>query len=657
MSIAIVDGSAIEYGGAGAGAFGHAVGQAATVGVIHDEVGPTVRELVDGCTRMTRSESRRHKTRASSEKRRRTSSSWAQFSASPPGTSCGLGDGLGDRLPAAGGEEKCTIQRGSRAAWLGARKILLLLAASVAAVAGPGAGVANAAQAAVVDMTAAPSPVASGDSLTYTISMGNNGGAKVQGVYMTDQINGMTNLVLTSTVGSCSQTANLVRCDAGTLNGGQQWTVTIRGTVTAPGGTVLHNTATLSSTKSSNTFGNSATVDTLVMGGPIPGGAKPDLAMSIVAPLSVPGATGVSYTLTVNNHGAANANDVRVVNTLPAGVTGPVTISTTSLFTCTVAIPIVNCTGGRVNAGANATITISAIAPAVPGSITDTAVVDPEDRIAEESEFNNQAQATTVVGAPPPGGGTLVITKTDAPDPVTPGDLLTYVITVKNTANTRADSVKIVDGTQGLDAASVSATTSKGVCVVSAPTVTCTQINPTLRLEPGEVMTITIQGTVVASAGSQIINTATVTGNIKNLGHTNTATTTTIVKPKWDLTITKSDSPDPVNSADGLVYTFVVGNSGIKPAVGVTVRDVLPAGLLPPKPGGYSFVGTTGGFVCTVDPLNVMLCINGSIAPESTADDRAPRGRPADDGPDLEHGHGGSVQLDPRKRRDEQHRE
>src|SRR5262249_6731771 len=145
-------------------------------------------------------------------------------------------------------------------------------------------------------------------------------------------------------------------------------------------------------------------------------------------------------------------------------------------------------------------------------------------------------------------------------------------------------------------------------CVVAAPQVTCS----IRSLNPGGTQTITILGQVVAAAGSTILNTGTATGNIANVGYSATATAQTTVKPAVDLTLTKSDSPDPVcarswptpnhlaNPPDGLTaaggtvptllaapgclggltYTFVVGNSGIQNAAGVVVRDPLPNGLI-----------------------------------------------------------------------------
>ena len=105
-----------------------------------------------------------------------------------------------------------------------------------------------------------------------------------------------------------------------------------------------------------------------------------------------------------------------------------------------------------------------------PGrSSKDTAVVDPYDTIDEVSELNNTGSLVSVSGADAVQTG-LQITMTDSPDPLRPGDLLTYVITVKNLdTKNRADNVSISDVFQGLDASSIVATTTKGVCTVTAP--------------------------------------------------------------------------------------------------------------------------------------------------------------------------------------------
>jgi uncharacterized repeat protein (TIGR01451 family) len=472
---------------------------------------------------------------------------------------------------------------------------------------------AHAAQPASVNVTASTNPVASGTQLTYTIDVTNMAdGATLDDVVLTDQVEGMTGLTLTSSVGSCSQTANLVTCDAGTLEGFQSWHVTIRGLVTAANGETLHNTATVAGTHASNTFTVSSTVSTLVSNQS--GSPKPDLLLSVQGPAQIGEFQDVRYDLTVNNAGSAHATEVTVINTLPGGFSF-LSASGTSLFVCANTPPgslTVTCTGGRVNAGTNATITINAKSGADPGPFKNTAVVDPYNEIAESNELNNTGSLVSAKPAPP-AQTDLTITKTDLVDPIRPGDNETYKIHVVNTAATRADSVSVVDSTQGLDAASVQATTTKGACTVSAAKVTCTQLSPTLRLNAGEAMDVTITGKVVATAGSLLTNTATVTGNIKNQGVSNTATTTTTVRPGVDLTVVQhsvfshSDppAPDAFRARDDYNYVITVGNSGLDDATNVVIREPLPEGVLlkgftPPAGQPGVLCGESNGIVtCT----------------------------------------------------------
>lgn len=139
----------------------------------------------------------------------------------------------------------------------------------------PGGAVApaDAASPLAVTKTASPSPVASGTEITYFITVINTGGAKVNNVVLTDQINGVgaigapPQLVLTSTRGSCAQSNLRVTCSASTIEGGGTWTVTIRGIVTAPNGTTLNNIASVTCTKSAQNFTSTASVPALAQNG------------------------------------------------------------------------------------------------------------------------------------------------------------------------------------------------------------------------------------------------------------------------------------------------------------------------------------------------------------------------------------------------------
>ncbi len=487
-----------------------------------------------------------------------------------------------------------------------------------------------------ISNTASPSPVPSGTQLTNTISIVNTGGAKLTGLNLTDQISGEAGLgyppllVLTSSQGTCSQNNYLVTCSGGTLPGGATWTVTIRGVVTSSSGTTINNTATASGTKSATTFTASATSSVLVTG--VPNGPLADLTVNKAGPANVTTSSPMTYTLTVNNIGSLNASNIEVVDTVPVGVTA-ITATGTNLFVCTVTGQTIDCTGGAVNASFTGTVTINATSPSSAGTITNTAVVDPTGAIAETSYLNNTSQQvqTNVSAAPPPPA--LSLTLSDNPDPVVPGQLLTYKVIATNSSTGRADYVSLTDGTQGLVAASiaVSATVTNGnapACSVNAPQVICT----TNHWYPGGTFVMTVTGTVIATAGTTLIDTASINGNIFNKGVTNTVTETTTVMPAVDLSITKSASPNPVcarswpnggtnECTGGLTYTFVIGNSGIESTTQVAganmlmLRDPLPAGVV--YDSYTSTIPFAGG--CAVDSSNVLTCTGGNLAAQATA--------------------------------------
>ena len=97
-----------------------------------------------------------------------------------------------------------------------------------------------------LSMTAIPTSVAPGSTLSYTITASNSE-PQVANARLTDQLTGLKSVVLTSSRGYCTEQSLLVTCSGGDLPGqGSTWVVTITGIVTAGSGTVLSNTATSS---------------------------------------------------------------------------------------------------------------------------------------------------------------------------------------------------------------------------------------------------------------------------------------------------------------------------------------------------------------------------------------------------------------------------
>ena len=127
-------------------------------------------------------------------------------------------------------------------------------------------------------------------------------------------------------------------------------------------------------------------------------------ALNVVSPTSAdlsltktaspnPGQVGVnlSYRITATNNGPANATNVVVTDTLPAGIT--FVSATTTQGSCS-GTTTVNCNVGSLAVGASAIVTI-VVTPSSPGQIVNTATVS-----ASESDFdstNNTASTTTVI--------------------------------------------------------------------------------------------------------------------------------------------------------------------------------------------------------------------------------------------------------------------
>jgi len=93
----------------------------------------------------------------------------------------------------------------------------------------------------------------------------------------------------------------------------------------------------------------------------------------------------------------------------------------------------------------------------------------------------------------------------------------------------------------------------------------------------------------------------------------NLATTGAVAVGSADLSISKSDSPDPVVAGSLLTYTIDVTNHGPSTADDVTVTDTLPAGTT-----YVSGVDGNGQTVCTLVQAGTVKCDLGTLQPGTT---------------------------------------
>lgn len=175
----------------------------------------------------------------------------------------------------------------------------------------------------------------------------------------------------------------------------------------------------------------------------------------------------------------------------------------------------------------------------------------------------------------------LTATKTAIEGTYTPSELVTYVVTLRNTGNTALTGLTVTDDLGGYDfnGTTVYPLTYEAGSVAlfadgvpqAAPTVT---VGPPLvftgiTVPAGGDVVLVYQATANAYAdpavGGTIVNTVTVTGN--GITTPVTATETVTAAEAADLTITKSITPNQVVDNDRVTYTFVIQNTGNEPVV------------------------------------------------------------------------------------------
>ena len=170
----------------------------------------------------------------------------------------------------------------------------------------------------------------------------------------------------------------------------------------------------------------------------------------------------------------------------------------------------------------------------------------------------------------------LTATKTAVEGTYTPGELVTYVVTLRNTGNATLSGLTVTDDLGGYDVGGTTVyplTYENGSVALfvdgvpqAAPAVTAGPplVISGLSVPAGGDAVLVYQARANAyadpAAGGTIDNTVTVTGD--GLSSPVTATETVVVSTAPALTITKSISPTQVADNDRVTYTFVIQNSG-----------------------------------------------------------------------------------------------
>lgn len=466
-----------------------------------------------------------------------------------------------------------------------------------------------------ITKTDSPDPVNAGTNLTYTITVTNSGPDVATTSSWSDTIPAGTTFVSLSSVAgwSCSDPGvgnnGLVSCSNPSFAvGSAVFTLVVHVDPTVASGTVLSNTATATSATNDPDSGDLTDTETTTVA------ASADLQISKSdTPDPVNAGSNISYQINITNNGPSNAATASFSDTLPAGTTF-VSLSTTGSWSCTTpavgATGTVSCTNPSFPATVDFFTLVVAVDPSVAAGtiISNTATV--ASATSDPNTGNESATATTTVAT----SADLSVTKSDTPDPVNAGANLTYTITVNNAGPSNASTVSLTDvlpaETLFFSMAAPAGWSCTTPGVFSSGTVTCT--NPSAGLG-NHVFTLVVNVLAATPSGTVISNTATVSATTSDPNTGNeSGTSTTTVATSANMSVTKTDTPDPVTAGNNITYSITVTNAGPSNADAVTLSDTIPANttfVSFTNPLGWTCstpaVGATGTVSCTKDSSQV----------------------------------------------------
>jgi uncharacterized repeat protein (TIGR01451 family) len=431
----------------------------------------------------------------------------------------------------------------------------------------------------------APPTADAGSDFSYTLTVANAGPDSAISVQLLDELPAETQLVsITQDTGptfTCGVQAQgpsgTIVCQLALMGNGASasFTVVVTARPDVPSGTVVTNTATLSSASfdangandtdsASTAFNNTA-----------------DLAVTKTGPGTLQAGLTAVYTLTLENLGADPAATTVLSDVLPAELGFASLTQTGAALACTTpaigASGAITCSSASYASGASTTLALTVqVADSATHGSTVVNSASATTTTPESDALNNSASASGTVSSQ----SDRAITKS-APLTAVAGQTLAYSIGVSNLgpladdvswSDTLPPNTRFQSLTQDAGATFSCTTPAVG----AAGTVTCTRAAFANGATAAFTLSVTVD--VAAANGSTIDNTATVTGlrQDPNGGNDSDGASST-VSNLADVAITKTGAAT-ANAGQTLIYTLGARNDGASPALAVAIADTLPAG-------------------------------------------------------------------------------
>ncbi|MDQ1692210.1 MAG: hypothetical protein QOD87_2318, partial [Pseudonocardiales bacterium] len=508
------------------------------------------------------------------------------------------------------------------------RAVLAVLAVIVAGIAflvasaSAGQAAPTEADLAVAISPAAPSPAVPGNSVSWTVTLIDNGPSDAVNPSLTDTVPAsVAGVVVTDAPAdwTCNVTGQDVACTAPTLAFATSVSFTITGTL-APDftGNLSDTVTTTSDTSDVDQSNNSATSNT-------PSAPSADLLAikSQATPNPVVPGGPVSWTITVTNAGPSDAVNPVLTDGVNAHVPLPTIGPLPAGWNCVLAGQNLSCTAASIAAGTSATFQISGeLVPNHIGDLSNSASVT--SATADPDLTNNASTSDTPTA---PSADLAVAINAAAPNPVVPGASVSWTVTVVNNGLSRAVNPAVSDVLpDGITGITVPGVQNLWSCQVTGQTVSCAA--PSLSV--GAKATFTITGNLAQDFTGVLANPVTAGSETfdPDLAN-NTATSSTPSAPAADLLAIKSKAtPDPVVPGKPVSWTVTVTNNGPSTAVAPVVSDTVPSAVtgvsIPTVPPGWTCAAVGQDVSCQAASIpsqtSVTFTIGGDLAEQFTGD-------------------------------------
>ena len=408
-----------------------------------------------------------------------------------------------------------------------------------------------------ISMSSSRSVVKAGDTLSYTITVTNNGLDTATYTEMTRSFSLAVDTVsVTSTQAGCFEPSNPTGICNIPSGGSVTVTVVVKPQVT---GTLTHSVSVDSHVGDSNSTNNSSTNSVTVTG-------SADLGISISSSPS-PAKIGapLTFTLTVTNAGPDSATQVIVDDALPVNIFAYSILASQGFCNGN---NLIRCSLGTLASGASATINV-VIYPNANGIITNSASVS--SGVADPSTRNNSASLSATVDSK----SDVAVSITPSAASVRVGTAITYIVRVTNNGpdNTDVEVRDLVPVELQYVHLSRYATTSNPDIRVgcSGSTIYCSVQN----LGAGQWADFNISFTPTKT-GVVSYSIATINTTPDPVKSNDSAQVSTPVTGNADLRISIASSPGSVVAGGQTTHTITVTNDGPDPAYGLLLRGSSP---------------------------------------------------------------------------------